>query len=95
MVFAILILLYLDLTADFFKLLLDVLRFFLGDSFLDRFRYAFNEILCFFEAQARNLSDYLNNLNLLGGGTVNYQDLMNQGVKEKEELLNMLDKFRK
>lgn len=36
--------------------------------------------------QVAHVRGKINNLSLLGGGSINYQDLMNQGVKEKEEL---------
>src|SRR5690606_39086087 len=55
----------LDSGAGFLELLLDVLRFFLGDPFLDRARHALDEILRFLQAQARHGTDDLDDPDLV------------------------------
>ena len=54
-----------DLCADFFDLCLDCLCLFLGDAFLDVLGSALNEFLSFLQAQAGDLTDNLDNLDLL------------------------------
>src|SRR4030095_7434106 len=54
-----------NLRADFLELFLDPVGLFLVDAFLDRLRRALDEILCFLEAQAGDLADDLDDLDLV------------------------------
>ena len=58
-------LLNLHLGAGFFELLLHLLGFVFGDAFFDGLGRAFNERLGFGEAEARELADRLDDLDLL------------------------------
>ena len=63
-------LLELNLGADLLEGSLDLGSFVLGDGFLDGLRSAFDEILGFLEAEARDRADFLDDFDLLvaGGG---------------------------
>ncbi|MPM92777.1 hypothetical protein SDC9_139913 [bioreactor metagenome] len=62
-------LLDLDLRADFFELLLDLLGFSLGQAFLDGLGGGLNKVLGFLQAQAADdFADNLDDLDLLGAG---------------------------
>src|SRR6267378_1475562 len=58
-------LLYLDLGAGLFELLLDSGRFVLVDAFLDGLRRAIHEVLCFFQAQAGDFADRFNDVDFV------------------------------
>ena len=58
-------LLYLDDAADFFDLLLDILRFLLVHGLLDRLRGFLDELLRLDEAEARDRADDLDDLDLV------------------------------
>src|SRR3954453_13949634 len=57
-----------DLGADFLELLLDRLGFFLGHAFLDRLGRALRESLGPLQAEAGDLADDLDDLDLLAAG---------------------------
>src|SRR5205814_7862943 len=61
-------LLELDLGAGFFELRLDLIGLFLRRAFLDRVRRAIDQVLGFFQAQARDRADDLDHLDLLVAG---------------------------
>lgn len=50
--------------AGFFKLLFNLLRFFLLRTFLDRLRRGLDEILRFLQAETRNSANLFNNIDL-------------------------------
>src|SRR6266404_2809353 len=58
-------LLDLDSGTRILKLLLELRRFVLVDTFLDRLRRAFDEVLGLFEAEARDRPDFLDDIDLL------------------------------
>ena len=58
-------LLKLDAGAGFFKLLLDVFCFVLGNGFLDGRRYAFDGVLGFLETERGHLANRLDDIDLL------------------------------
>ena len=59
-------LLELDLGAGFFQLLLDFLGVVFAGAFLDGLRSAVDQILGFFQAQAGDLADNLDDVDLVG-----------------------------
>ena len=59
-------LLNVDLSAGVFELLLEVSSFSLGNSFLDRLRSAFNEVLGFLQAEAGDAANFLDDVDLVG-----------------------------
>src|SRR5690606_34805444 len=61
-------LLDLDRSAGLFQLLLDLLGLLPGDALLDRLGGAVHQVLGLLEAQARDLPDDLDDLDLLGTG---------------------------
>jgi hypothetical protein len=63
-------LLYLDRSAGFGQLGFEGFGVSLGDLFLDRLGSAVDQVLGFFQAQAGNFADDLDNVNLGGTGVV-------------------------
>src|SRR5690606_15259716 len=63
------VLLQFDACAGVFKLLLDLLGFVLANSFLDRLRSGFHQILGFLEAKTGDRADFLNDVDLLLAGS--------------------------
>ena len=61
-------LLELDLGAGLFELLLDVLGVGLGDAFLEVLGRALDQVLRLLEAEARDLADDLDDVDLVGAG---------------------------
>src|SRR5215470_11078149 len=58
-------LLNFDLGSGFFELLLDGSSFVLADAFLDGLGSAVNEVFRFFQAEARNFANGLNDVDLV------------------------------
>src|SRR6185437_9776993 len=61
-------LLEVDLRASLFELALDLVGFFLVDTFLDGLRRAFDEVLGFLQAKTGDGADFLDDLDLLVAG---------------------------
>ena len=59
-----------DSSADFGQLFLDLFAFFLGSAFLDGLGGGFHEVLGFLQAQAGQLADNLDDLDLLGASVL-------------------------
>ena len=59
-----------DVGAGFFELLLDVFGFVLGDGLLDRVGSAVDQVLGFFQAQAGDGADLLDDVDLLLAGSL-------------------------
>src|ERR1051325_3574925 len=58
--------LYFDRSSSIGKLLLDGLRFFLGDAFFHRLRSAVDQVLGFFQAEGGDFAYCLDDIDLIG-----------------------------